>query len=202
MAFIGYFCIEAGLSLCVAHPLANAADWLEVASSARQLVLSLPGLAAGFVLFLISRKATSDAVLPAAMLAIPGLFYLSLLLTGTSLPEVRLSSQYRTRHPPLALPPSSPQSYPNPPPLCPSLQGAGLRLDERAGRFGHGAGRAESVRLEFSGLESSAAAAPGLMPRAGHCPSAQGLGGGVQRREEREREREDAGVMWCLSRAG
>lgn len=53
------------------------------------LLLATPGLLSALVLTIISRKATSDAVLPIAMVLIPTMFYVVLFVCGVTLEDAR-----------------------------------------------------------------------------------------------------------------
>jgi SulP family sulfate permease len=86
LAFIGYFCCEAGVALCISKPLMRLSDWAYVFEP-ENLILAIPGLLAGLVLTLTSRLATKS--LPMVMVCIPAMFYLVLYITGTSLDDVR-----------------------------------------------------------------------------------------------------------------
>jgi SulP family sulfate permease len=88
LAFIGYFCCQAGVALCISKPLMTLGDWIYVVEP-RNFMLALPGLATGLVLTFTSRLATNPGALPILMVSIPALFYLLLYLTGTSLDDVR-----------------------------------------------------------------------------------------------------------------
>jgi hypothetical protein len=88
LAFIGYFCVQAGTSLCIGKPMMSIVDW-DVLFDTHNLMLAIPGLLAGLVLTLTSRLATNSGVLPLVMVAIPALFYIILWLCGTSLEEAR-----------------------------------------------------------------------------------------------------------------
>lgn len=57
LAFIGFFCFEAGLSLCTSKPLATAVDWLALVQDPKAQVLCLPGIAAGLLLCLVTSEA-------------------------------------------------------------------------------------------------------------------------------------------------
>jgi hypothetical protein len=88
LAFIGYFCVQAGTSLCIGKPMMSIVDW-DVLFDPHNLLLATPGLLAGLVLTLTSRLATNSGVLPLVMVAIPALFYVILWICGTSLNEAR-----------------------------------------------------------------------------------------------------------------
>lgn len=63
-------------------------DWQYLLDSDK-LLLAAPGLVAGLFLTWISRTATNDAALPAAMVAIPACFYLIIWWTGVGLEGAR-----------------------------------------------------------------------------------------------------------------
>lgn len=90
LAYIGYFCLLAGTSLCISHPMMDLKDW-GLLLDPSNLILAVPGLLTGVVLTLTSRFATSSATLPLVMTSIPILFYLVFWLLGISLQEARES---------------------------------------------------------------------------------------------------------------
>lgn len=63
-------------------------DWKYLADP-ENMLLAFPGLLAGLVLTVISRKATNDAMLPLAMVGIPALFYAVIFGTGAGLEGAR-----------------------------------------------------------------------------------------------------------------
>jgi SulP family sulfate permease len=91
LAFIGYFCCQAGVALCISQPIMTLGDWKYVFEP-KNLMLAVPGLVTGVVLTLTSRLATNSGVLPLVMVSIPALFYMTLYFTGTTLDEVREDS--------------------------------------------------------------------------------------------------------------
>ena len=88
LAYIGYFCILAGTSLCISQPMMNLRDW-SLLLDEKNLKLAIPGLITGLVLTLTSRLATSSGTLPLVMVAIPALFYIIISVCGISLEEAR-----------------------------------------------------------------------------------------------------------------
>ena len=88
LAFIGYFCVQAGVSLCISTPMMTLGDWKHM-FNLKNLILGLPGLFVGLILTLTSRLATNSVALPMLMVVVPALFYMCLFFTGTSLDEVR-----------------------------------------------------------------------------------------------------------------
>lgn len=88
LAFIGYFCVEAGTSLCIGEPMMTLKDW-DLQFNLPNLKLAIPGLITGLVLTLTSRLATKSTTLPSVMVAIPALFYFIVWICGSSIEEVR-----------------------------------------------------------------------------------------------------------------
>mmetsp|Transcript_7489 Transcript_7489/g.7365 ORF Transcript_7489/g.7365 Transcript_7489/m.7365 type:complete len:737 (+) Transcript_7489:507-2717(+) len=88
LAYIGYFCIEAGTSLTISQPMMTIKDW-DLLFDMNNLQLALPALIAGLILTLTSRIATNSTTLPLVMVIIPVLFYIIVWLCGSSIEKVR-----------------------------------------------------------------------------------------------------------------
>lgn len=88
LAYIGYFCCQAGVALCISTPLITLSDWSHMLDP-QNLLLAAPGLGAGLILTLSSRNISNDAALPLIMVAIPAAFYLILFITGQTLEDAR-----------------------------------------------------------------------------------------------------------------
>ena len=88
LAFIGYFCLEAGVGLAISVTMSTVGDWAHLAN-AEALMLATPALVAGLILTWLSRNATNDATLPLAMVAIPGVFYLVIAFSGMGMDGAR-----------------------------------------------------------------------------------------------------------------
>lgn len=88
LAFIGYFCCQAGVALCISKPLISFTDWAYLGHP-HLLLLAAPGLVAGLILTLTSRKIANDAALPLVMVIIPALFYIILYCCGSNLDHAR-----------------------------------------------------------------------------------------------------------------
>lgn len=101
LAFIGYFCLEAGVALCIGKSMTTISDWAYLLEP-HSLLLATPGLLAALILTIISRKATNDAILPTAMVAIPAFFYLILFLCSVTLDEARDSGWIGEETPPVS----------------------------------------------------------------------------------------------------
>jgi len=88
LAFIGYFCLEAGVALCISKSMMTLSDWKYMLEP-KYFILAVPGLLAGLVLSLVSRKAKSDLTLPFVMVAIPAAFYVLIYATGMGIEGAR-----------------------------------------------------------------------------------------------------------------
>jgi len=89
LAFIGFFCIEAGLSLCTSKAVTGWSDMVEIAMDSHDVILCIPGLLAGLLLCIVSRKAEGETTLPAVMMGIPLLFYVCVSVGGWTLDDAR-----------------------------------------------------------------------------------------------------------------
>jgi len=89
LAFIGYFCCQAGVALCISRPLMTLMDWKYVVTVPENLLLAAPGLLAGMLLTLVSRGVKNEGALPLAMIIIPALFYIVIAITGVGLDGAR-----------------------------------------------------------------------------------------------------------------
>ena len=88
LAFIGYFCFEAGMALCVGATIMKPSDWL-ILFNAHHLMLAFPGILAGICLTIVARKCENDAILPLSMVIIPTSFYVILYFSGMSISDAR-----------------------------------------------------------------------------------------------------------------
>lgn len=88
LAFIGYFCLEAGIALCISKNMTVLKDW-EYLLNLNLLILAIPGIISGLILTLISRYSSNDAMLPITMILIPLIFYIILYITNTSMDNAR-----------------------------------------------------------------------------------------------------------------
>ena len=77
LAFIGYFCLQAGVALCISTPMSTISSWSSLFNY-HSLILAIPGLATGLLFFYIAKKHASH--LPALMCVVPLLFYLLIFL--------------------------------------------------------------------------------------------------------------------------
>jgi SulP family sulfate permease len=88
LAFIGYFCCQAGVALCISKSMESVTDWSYLADP-QYLLLASPGLLAALALTWLSRNAKNPTSLPVAMVAIPAAFYVVIYATGYGLEGAR-----------------------------------------------------------------------------------------------------------------
>ncbi|KAL7522385.1 hypothetical protein ACHAWX_007050 [Stephanocyclus meneghinianus] len=88
LAFIGYFCLEAGVALCINDTIMKPSDWALLLDE-HSLLLAIPGILSGIALTAVARKCEDEAMLPISMVVIPVIFYIVLLAGGWSLEEAR-----------------------------------------------------------------------------------------------------------------
>ena len=88
LAFIGYFCLEAGVALCISHTIMKPSDWGYLFDEG-SLLLATPGIIAGIFLTLVSRKCANEAILPISMVAIPVAFYALMFFCGYTIEDAR-----------------------------------------------------------------------------------------------------------------
>jgi MFS superfamily sulfate permease-like transporter len=88
LAFIGYFCLEAGVALCISDTIMKPSDWYLLFDE-RAIILALPGILAGIALTAVARKCQDEAMLPISMVVIPMIFYVVLFVGGWSISEAR-----------------------------------------------------------------------------------------------------------------
>jgi MFS superfamily sulfate permease-like transporter len=90
LAFIGYFCLEAGVALCISHTIMKPSDWSYLFDE-KSLLLATPGIIAGIFLTLVSRKCVNEAILPISMVAVPLCFYGIMFFCGYTISDARES---------------------------------------------------------------------------------------------------------------
>lgn len=88
LAFIGYFCLEAGVALCISESIMVPSDWRYLLDP-QNLLLAIPGLVAGLCMTLVSRKVENDAALPLFMVLIPSIFYIIIFAAGIGMDGAR-----------------------------------------------------------------------------------------------------------------
>ena len=88
LAFIGYFCLEAGVALCISDTIMKPADWMLLFDK-HSLLLAIPGIISGIALTAVARRCQDEAMLPISMVVIPVLFYIVLFAGGWSIADAR-----------------------------------------------------------------------------------------------------------------
>jgi hypothetical protein len=88
LAFIGYFCLEAGVGLAISDTIMSVTDW-SLLLQPSVFLLAFPALVAGLVLTWLSRSVKNDAALPMAMIIIPGIFYVVIFVSGVGMDGAR-----------------------------------------------------------------------------------------------------------------
>lgn len=111
LAFIGFFCGEAGLAMMSGLQIVHVADWEQFVSY-DAIALALPGLVAGMTMYFLLRQIHSPFVLPCCMLIVLGGFYAFMLLTGMGFEEARAQGW---------IAPLAPMGKPPSPSVCVSL---------------------------------------------------------------------------------
>lgn len=88
LAFIGLFCLYAGLSLSTGLVINDFSSLLQLAN-VREIVLCVPGMVGGLALLLVSQRCENSFALPACILGMPIAFFVLLSLMGISLDDAR-----------------------------------------------------------------------------------------------------------------
>eukprot|EP00054_Salpingoeca_dolichothecata_P023001 m.152094 g.152094 ORF g.152094 m.152094 type:complete len:1056 (+) comp24534_c0_seq1:22-3189(+) len=88
LAFIGFYCLEAGLALMSGEPVSGITDWKHLGNK-DALILMAPGIAVGLALYLITARFKHYAVLPLCLIIIPCIFHVALAASPYSLDDAR-----------------------------------------------------------------------------------------------------------------
>lgn len=88
LAFIGFYCGQAGLSMMSGTDLQSIRDWPKLADFHATLLL-LPGLMYGVLMYVLLRNVRSPFTLPCSMVGMLVAFHSLLWLTSTSLQDAR-----------------------------------------------------------------------------------------------------------------
>ncbi|CAM9457545.1 unnamed protein product, partial [Ectocarpus sp. 13 AM-2016] len=102
LAYIGWFCGEAGLAFASGLEISGIGD-LGVLASREALLLVLPAVLAGLVMYHSLRRFPSPTTLPLLMAAFLGTFFAFLRVTGTTLDEARAAGWVSAGSPMLPL---------------------------------------------------------------------------------------------------
>eukprot|EP00051_Salpingoeca_urceolata_P016802 m.225666 g.225666 ORF g.225666 m.225666 type:complete len:984 (-) comp18784_c0_seq2:379-3330(-) len=90
LAYIGLYCLEAGLSLMSQTSVSTIKEWGQLFTHDRVLLM-LPGVLLGVALFIILGRFRHYAVLPCCLMTIPVVFHIILAAGGWSLDDARAS---------------------------------------------------------------------------------------------------------------
>ena len=88
LAYIGFFCGQAGLAMMAGVQVTNITEWGNFYNE-HALVLLFPGVVLGITTYLLLCNVRSPYVLPSCMIGIVSLFFGCLYLSGMSLHEAR-----------------------------------------------------------------------------------------------------------------
>jgi len=88
LAFIGFFCLGAGFSICTGENI-NTVGKFKLLWNLTYAIHCLPALVCGIILWRIAKTFKNPVALPAAMVVMPIAFYIVLAITGTSIQEAR-----------------------------------------------------------------------------------------------------------------
>ncbi|OWZ11419.1 Sulfate Permease [Phytophthora megakarya] len=88
LAYIGLFCMYAGLSLCTGLVINDFTSMMQIWHP-HYMMLCIPGVVGGVILLLVSQRCENSFALPATILLMPLLFFVVLALCDISLDEAR-----------------------------------------------------------------------------------------------------------------
>lgn len=105
LAFIGYFCVVAGVGLCISKSMIDGTILtdIRILSERKTLILATPGIISGIVMMYITRTAKSDMALPTVMVAIPSLFFAIMYGFGYTLEDARRNEWVGEETPPASI---------------------------------------------------------------------------------------------------
>jgi len=89
LAFIGIFCLYAGLALCTGLVVNNVESMISVFGNAHDVLLCVPGVLGGAFLLVVSQRYDNSFILSAAIMAMPVVFFFILLVGGISMDDAR-----------------------------------------------------------------------------------------------------------------
>ncbi len=88
LAYVGFFSGQAAMSLLSGHAVTNIYDWVRLRNE-QSIMLILPGIVAGILMYLSLLRIEKPYVLQACLLVILVIFYTGLIVTGTSVQQAR-----------------------------------------------------------------------------------------------------------------
>ncbi|KAH9137134.1 hypothetical protein AeRB84_005883 [Aphanomyces euteiches] len=87
-AFIGFFCLQAGMAMMSGKEVKEISDWVQLANM-KSFLLCFPGVVAGVFIWIVTQHVKHFTVLPACMATILVLFYGSMVIFGCSFEDAR-----------------------------------------------------------------------------------------------------------------
>ena len=88
LAYIGFFCGQAGLALMASVEIVKIEDW-RLLGNVRSLMFVAPGILMAVSLYVAVRKIRRKLTMPTFLVGVEAAFYIWLFVTGTTLDEVR-----------------------------------------------------------------------------------------------------------------
>ncbi|KUF76174.1 Sulfate Permease (SulP) Family [Phytophthora nicotianae] len=89
LAFIGIFCLYAGLALCTGLIVNNIESMINVFDNPHDILLCVPGVLGGAFLLVVSQRYDNSFILSAAIMIMPVVFFFILLVGGISMDDAR-----------------------------------------------------------------------------------------------------------------
>ncbi|KAG6611772.1 Sulfate Permease (SulP) Family [Phytophthora cinnamomi] len=89
LAFIGIFCLYAGLALCTGLVVNDVESMLNVFENAHDVLLCVPGVLGGAFLLVVSQRYDNSFILSGAIMIMPVVFFFIMLVGGISMDEAR-----------------------------------------------------------------------------------------------------------------
>lgn len=89
LAFIGIFCLYAGLALCTGLIVNDIGSMIRVFDNPHDILLCVPGVLGGAFLLVVSQRYDNSFILSAAIMIMPAVFFFILLVGGISMDEAR-----------------------------------------------------------------------------------------------------------------
>ncbi|KAE8960276.1 hypothetical protein PR002_g30270, partial [Phytophthora rubi] len=89
LAFIGIFCLYAGLALCTGLVVNNVESMASVFDNAHDVLLCVPGVLGGAFLLVVSQRYDNSFILSGAIMIMPVMFFFIMLVGGISMDDAR-----------------------------------------------------------------------------------------------------------------
>ncbi|RQM21199.1 hypothetical protein B5M09_010007 [Aphanomyces astaci] len=87
-AFIGFFCLQAGVAMMSGKEVKEITDWAQL-TDLKSFYLCAPGIVAGIFMWVVTQRIQHFTILPMCMLTILALFFGSMAVSGTSFQDAR-----------------------------------------------------------------------------------------------------------------